>query len=68
MLNRNRSMKNFARQTELTENAHISLTQKDKIISMLRSELESYNTLYENISRLKEKKTTLLNKCDNVFS
>lgn len=61
-------MKNFARQTELTENAHISLTQKDKIISMLRSELESYNTLYENISRLKEKKTTLLNKCDNVFS
>ena len=68
MLNRNRSVKNLYRNTESMENAHISLNQKDKIISMLRSEIQSYSSLHEKINRLKEKKNTILDKCDIIYS
>lgn len=68
MLNRNRSAKNLYRHTESVESGHMSLNQKDKIISMLRAEIQSHSSLHEKITRLKEKKNSILDKCDFVIA
>lgn len=43
-----------------------ALNQKDKMVDLLRKELEGFATLRQDYDRLRDRRTHLLDKCDAV--
>ena len=48
------------------ENITAALNQKDKMIDLLKRELEGFRSLRQDYDRLRDRKQTLLDKCDTI--
>lgn len=48
------------------ENVTAAIGQKDKMIELLRRELEGFRTLRQDYDRLNDRKTKMLDKCDSI--
>lgn len=64
MISRNNSNSHLAKIN--TQDLCSSLHQKDKIIQILEKELHDSRVLREKYDRLKDRKNTLLERCDTL--
>ena len=48
------------------ENVTAALNQKDKMVDLLRRELDGFASLRQDYDRLRDRRTHLLDKCDAI--
>lgn len=61
-----RSPSGTLRSKATIENVTSALCQKDKMVDLLKKELEGYRSLHQDYDRLRDRKTLLLDKCDTI--
>lgn len=61
-----RSPSGTIRSKTTIENVTVSLGQKDKMVDLLKRELEGFKNLRQDYDRLRDRKTHLLDKCDTI--
>ena len=62
----NRSPSGTIRSKTTIENVAAALNQKDKMVELLKRELEGFKNLRQDYDRLRDRKTFLLDKCDSI--
>ena len=62
----NRSPSGTIRSKATIENVTAALNQKDKMVELLKRELEGFKNLRQDYDRLRDRKTFLLDKCDTI--